>query len=54
MKYAFLVDLGFVYLIICGTSKLLRMGSRDNRLPPGPPTMPILENLGTCRVTMTS
>jgi hypothetical protein len=28
-----------------GIYKLLRTGSRDKRLPPGPPTIPILGNL---------
>lgn len=28
-----------------GLYRLLRVGSRDKRLPPGPPTIPILGNL---------
>lgn len=34
-----------IILVVYGTAKVLRMGSRDKSLPPGPPTMPILGNL---------
>lgn len=32
-------------LVMYGTIKLLRLGSRDKNLPPGPPTLPVLGNL---------
>lgn len=32
-------------ILILGLYKLLKVGSRDKRLPPGPPTVPILGNL---------
>ncbi|KAL4919676.1 cytochrome P450 [Aspergillus aurantiobrunneus] len=35
----------FAVLIVYGTSKLLRVGSRERYLPPGPPTVPVLGNL---------
>lgn len=36
-----LVGLALVYAIY----RILRIGSRDPRMPPGPPTLPILGNL---------
>lgn len=36
----------FLYVFIFYlTTKLLRAGSRDKNLPPGPPTVPVLGNL---------
>ena len=32
-------------LLVYGVYRLLRVGSRDKRLPPGPPTWPVLGNL---------
>lgn len=34
-----------ILVIAVGLYKLLAIGSRDKRLPPGPPTLPILGNL---------
>lgn len=32
-------------LLVYGLYRLLSIGSRDKRMPPGPPTLPILGNL---------
>lgn len=32
-------------LIVTGIYRLLQVGKRDPRMPPGPPTVPILGNL---------
>ncbi|KAF2768278.1 cytochrome P450 [Teratosphaeria nubilosa] len=32
-------------VVLYGVYRLLKIGSRDNRLPPGPPTIPVLGNL---------
>lgn len=32
-------------LIVYGVYKILQIGKRDPRMPPGPPTVPILGNL---------
>jgi hypothetical protein len=34
-----------ILLVVIGIYKVLKIGSRDKRLPPGPPTVPILGNL---------
>ncbi|KAG8939754.1 hypothetical protein FRC03_006077 [Tulasnella sp. 419] len=38
---------------IYGISKLLRIGSRDPLLPPGPPTLPVLGNIASLPLTNT-
>jgi len=40
-----------VILIVYGFFKLLRVGHRDKRMPPGPPTLPILGNLHQIPIT---
>lgn len=34
-----------ILIVVIGIYKVLKIGSRDKRLPPGPPTVPILGNL---------
>jgi hypothetical protein len=34
-----------VILVAAGTYRLMKIGSRDPRMPSGPPTVPILGNL---------
>lgn len=34
-----------IIVVVLGFYRILRIGSRDKRLPPGPPTVPILGNL---------
>lgn len=39
-----LITIGALLLLSYGIWKLSRVGRRDPRLPPGPPTIPILGN----------
>ena len=38
------LTIAVLLLVLLGAWKLLRMGRRDSRLPPGPPTVPVLGN----------
>lgn len=38
------VFIGVTLLLALGLWRLLRIGRRDPRLPPGPPTVPVLGN----------
>jgi hypothetical protein len=38
------IYIGIVLVIVLGTGRLLRIGRRDPKLPPGPPTVPVLGN----------
>ena len=36
---------GVVAIVVYGVYRLLQVGRRDPRMPPGPPTLPIIGNL---------
>jgi hypothetical protein len=38
------VYIGIILAIVLGSWRLLRIGRRDPKLPPGPPTIPVLGN----------
>lgn len=50
MAVTFLLGAGLVAVFI-GIYRLLQMGKRDPRMPPGPPTIPVLGNLHQVPIT---
>lgn len=40
-----LTQAGVAIVVVIGIYRLLQIGKRDSRMPPGPPTLPLLGNL---------
>lgn len=42
---ASLIQAGLAVAVLYGIYRILQVGKRDKRMPPGPPTLPVLGNL---------